>query len=251
MRCWSRARLLLLVPWLLVGCETPPTVPLEPPALNPDLVQRGAFVFMDPRTSADGQRPCASCHPGGGSNGLTYRAGVEVEPGTPGARNVPALRGLWQTPPYLWDGSLADVRSTLKRMLSIEMGGSTLADYDLAALEAYVLAFEPFDRGRLEPDGTPIEPATLSSRRGAAVYKKAACDDCHPAPAFTLPERHDMGTGLKIDTPTLRGLTSTPPYGHDGRWPTLESVTDAMLRATDVELNDTERHQLIEYLKLL
>ena len=218
--------------------------------LNPDLVQRGAFVFADPRGSADGQRSCATCHPGGGSNGLTYRDGVEVEPGSPGARNVPGLRGLWQTPPYLWDGSLGDVRSVLERMLAIEMGGATLADYDLAALEAYVLAFPPFDRGRLKPDGTPVEPATLSSRRGAGVFMKAGCDDCHPAPAFALPERHDMGTGVPIDVPTLRGLSSTPPYGHDGRWPTLEGVADAMLQATDAALNDIERHQLIEYLKL-
>ena len=250
MRCWSGARLLFLAPWLLVGCETPPTTPLEPPALNPDLVQRGAFVFMDPRSSGDGRRSCSTCHPGGGSNGRTYRAGIEVELGTPGARNVPALRGLWQTPPYLWDGSLGDIRSVLERMLSIEMGDASLADYDLAALEAYVLAFEPFDRGRLEPDGTPREPATLSSRRGAAVFTKAGCNDCHPAPAFALPERHDMGTGLAIDVPTLRGLSSTPPYGHDGRWPGLQDVADAMLQATDVELNDIERRQLIEYLKL-
>ncbi len=250
MRFWSRARLLLLAPWLLVGCETPPSVPAEPPALNPDLVQRGAFVFMDPRSSADGQRSCATCHPGGGSNGLTYRAGVEVEPRTPGARNVPALRGLWQTPPYLWDGSLSDIRSVFERMLAVEMGGATLADYDLAALEAYVLAFEPFDRGRLKPDGTPVEPATLSARRGAGVYKQAGCDTCHPAPVFALPENHDMGTGFQIDIPTLRGLSATPPYGHDGRWPTLESVTDAMLRTTNVDLNDIDRHRLIEYLKL-
>ena len=250
MRCWGRARLLLLAPWLLVGCETPSPVPAEPPSLNPDLVQRGAFVFVAARGSGDGQRSCATCHPGGGSNGLTYRAGALVESRTPGARNVPALRGLWQTPPYLWDGSLGDVRSVLERMLAVEMDGATLVDYDLAALEAYVLAFEPFDRGRLEPDGGPVEPATLASRRGASVYTRAGCDACHPAPIFALPERHDMGTGAAIDIPTLRGLSSTPPYGHDGRWPDLEDVTDAMLQATDVELNDLERRQLIEYLKL-
>ena len=82
------------------------------------------------------------------------------------------------------------------------------------------------------------------------MFTKAGCNDCHPAPAFALPERHDMGTGLAIDVPTLRGLSSTPPYGHDGRWPGLQDVADAMLQATDVELNDIERRQLIEYLKL-
>ena len=113
-----------------------------------------------------------------------------------------------------------------------------------------MLSFEPFDRGRLEPDGTPVEPVTLAARRGAAVYLKAKCDQCHPAPAYFVPERSDVGTGMPVDVPTLRGIPSTPPYGHDGRWATLEEAVDAMLRARKVELSERERTQLVEYLKL-
>ncbi len=252
MRCWKRAPAKLLL--LAIGassCVTQPGAPLPaPPTLNPDQVQRGAFVFRDARISPDGLRSCATCHPGGGSNGGVYRGGVEAEPGSRGVRNVSALRGAWQTAPYLWDGSLPDVRYAIERMLAVEMGGAELPAYDLDALEAYVLSFEPFDRGRLEPDGTPVEPVTLAARRGAAVYLKAKCDGCHPAPAYFVPELFDVGTGMPVDVPTLRGVPSTPPYGHDGRWATLEEAVDAMLRARKVELSERERTQLVEYLKL-
>jgi cytochrome c peroxidase len=246
----ARAEFLILIVCGLYSCTTPPEAPVEPPTLNPDLVQRGAFVFVDPRISADGSRSCETCHPGGGSDGLVYRDGAEVAPGTPGARNSTPLRGLWQTAPYMWDGSLPDVRSTLERMLSVEMGGGKPAPYDLDALEAYVLAFLPFDRGHLEADGTPVEPVTLAARRGAAVFLKAECHTCHPAPVYTVPLRYDLGTGREIDTPTLLGLSSTPPYGHDGRWATIEDSVGAMLAARDTELSARERHQLVEYLKL-
>ncbi len=247
---YARAEILILIACGLWSCATPPEEQVEPPTLNPDLVQRGAFVFVDPRISADGSRACATCHPGGGSDGGVYRNGAATAPGTPGARKSPSLRGLWQTAPYMWDGSLPDVRSTLERMLSVEMGGGELAPYDLDALEAYVLAFLPFDRGHLEADGTPVEPVTLAARRGAAVFVKAECHTCHPAPVYTRPLRYDLGTGREIDTPTLLGLSSSPPYGHDGRWATIEDTVDAMLAALDTKLSDRERHQLVEYLKL-
>ncbi|MEE9281824.1 MAG: cytochrome c peroxidase [Myxococcota bacterium] len=253
MRCWRRApvELLVLLAIGASGCVTQPALLLPtPPTLNADQVQRGAFVFRDARISPDGLRSCATCHPGGGSNGGVYRTGTEAEPGSRGARNVSALRGLWQTAPYLWDGSLPDARSAIERMLAVEMGGAALPTYDLDALEAYVLSFESFDRGRLEPDGTPVEPVTLAARRGAAVYLKAKCDECHPAPAYFVPKRSDVGTGMSVDVPTLRGVPSTPPYGHDGRWATLEEAVEAMLRARQVELSERERTQLVEYLKL-
>ncbi len=253
MRCSRFVALDLLVPiaaWALLGCAPPPLVLPAAPTLNPDLVQRGAFVFADPRSSGDGTRACATCHPGGASNGASYRDGVEVPPGSPGARNVPSLRGAWQTAPYMWDGSVRDLRSAIERMLAIEMRGAELATHDLEALLAYVQAFEPFDRGRLEPDGTPIEPVTLAGRRGAAVFLRAACDECHPAPIYARPQRNDMGTGTEIDVPTLRGLSSTPPYGHDGRWDSIAEAVQAMLSAGEIALPAREREQLVEYLKL-
>jgi cytochrome c peroxidase len=59
-----------------------------------------------------------------------------------------------------------------------------------------------------------------------------------------------MGTGTEIDVPTLRGLSSTPPYGHDGRWDSIAKAVQAMLSAGEIVLSAREREQLVEYLKL-
>jgi len=80
MRSWlgpSAAILLLSGCTGLFGAATLP----EKPALDPDLVQRGAALFLDPRLSGDGSRSCASCHPGGGADALVYRDGESVAPG--------------------------------------------------------------------------------------------------------------------------------------------------------------------------
>ncbi len=206
---------------------------------------------MSPSLSGDGSRSCATCHPGGGSDSGVYRDGVEVPPGTPGARVTLGLRGLWQTPPYYWDGSVPSLGEAITRMLAIEMRGGQTSAEDFAALEAYVLSIRPFERGRVESDGTPIEPVTMSARRGFEFFKQAKCSLCHPPPLFTRRMRFDIGTGLKLHPPSLRGVTSSGPYGHDGRWSSLEEAVRAILAEREVEYTEQELSQLLDYLELL
>ncbi|MFQ5515794.1 MAG: cytochrome-c peroxidase [Myxococcota bacterium] len=232
------------------GCRSV-AIPSAPPPLDPDAVQRGALLFLDPRVSADGTRSCASCHPGGGAIPASFVGAHEVAPATPGGRNTLPLRGVWQTAPYLWDGSQATLRGTLLRMLEVEMGGGRLSERDLAALESYVLSIPPFERGRIEPDGRPREPATLSAKRGFAIFRKLGCERCHPPPSFTRPRPTDLGTGGVFDAPSLRGLADSGPWGHDGRWATLEEAVRAVLRLRGRELSEREIYELISYLKLL
>lgn len=235
----------------LAGCAQFSDAPLQPPVLDPDRVQHGALLFLNPALSADGQRSCASCHPGGGSNGRIYRNGVEVGAGSASGRKVPNLRGLWQTGPYLWDGSIPTVRAAIERELTVHMGNPAADELELLALEAYVLSIPPFDNGRIEPDGTPVEPATLSARRGFEAFQRAKCGRCHPPPTYARSRRADVGTGGKWYPPSLRGLSSSAPYGHDGRWSTLDRALDALLEARDVDLNADERAWLLKYLELL
>jgi cytochrome c peroxidase len=254
MRSWlapSAAALLLsgcAVLDLVRGAPEPP--PLRP-ALDPDLVQRGAVLFADARLSGDKSRACSTCHPGGGADHAVYAAGEAVPAGTPSGRRSLPLRGLWQTAPYLWDGSAPTVPDAVERMLRVEMRGGTLAGRDRDALVAYLLSLPPFDRGRIQPDGAPVEPSTLSARRGYGVFVKAECNVCHPAPAFTRPGLDDVGTGGDFSVPTLRGVSTAGPFGHDGRWPDLEAAVRAMVAAEGVELSSDEMSQLLSYLKLL
>jgi cytochrome c peroxidase len=224
--------------------------PTTPPVLDPDLVQRGAILFTDSKLSGDGSRACATCHPGGGSDMKVYLDGNPVAPGTAGGWRTLSLRGVWQTAPYLWDNSATTLTAAVDRMLAVEMRGGKLEGREREALEAYVLSLPPCDRGRIEADGTPKEPVSLSARRGFAVAQDA-CLGCHKPPAFARLLRYDVGTGGPWAVPTLRGASAGGPYGHDGRWPDLETTIKAIAAAKEIQLDADQITELIAYLQLM
>ncbi|MCP4006883.1 MAG: hypothetical protein GY725_22110 [bacterium] len=234
----------------LVSCAPNRRLPPQP-RLDPDLVQRGAFLFRDNGVSGDGRRSCATCHPGGGSDGKAYRQGEPVEHGSEDARLTLPTRGIWLSAPYLSDGSIETAEQVIDRMLRIEMRNSTLAGRDLAALVAYALSIPPFDRGRVQEDGIPVDPSTLASQRGYEVFLTLECDECHPPPLFTRAVNSDVGSGGLWNVPSLLGVSKRSPYGHDGRWQGLEEAVKAMLQAGDHKIRELEFRQLIEYLELL
>lgn len=235
---------------VLVACSLGPEVrPFR--ARDPDYLQRGGMLFVDPGISGDGSRSCATCHPGGGSDGGIYRSGIAVTRGTPGGRRTPSLFGVWQTPPYLRDGSLPTLDAAVDQMLAIDMGGAALSGPDRRALIDYVASIRPFDRGRIAPDGSPVEPATLRARRGFELFQRADCALCHPAPLFTHLRQREVGTGGRFDTPTLRGLQTRSLFGHDGRFESVEEIVRVILATRGVELTELELESLLEYLKLL
>jgi len=249
MRCGKALSLAAALALASCSLFSVPKTPMTPPVLDPDLVQRGAILFADPRLSGDGQRTCAGCHPGGGSDYRIYRDGYPVPPFTLGGRRTLTLRGMWQTAPYLWDDSAQTVAGAVDRMLAVEMNGGSLAGRDREALEAYLLSLTPFDRGRIQPDGNVVEPSTLAARRGSAVFARV-CAECHVPPAFMQPRPADVGTG-EWAVPTLRGVSVSGPYGHDGRWPDLETVTRSMADHQEAHLDADEMAQLLAYLQLL
>jgi cytochrome c peroxidase len=222
-----------------------------PPVLDPDLVARGGLLFLNPGVSGDGARSCTTCHPGGRADASVWKAGVEATPGTPGGRRTRSLRGAWRAAPYYWDASETRLRTVIEQQLSVEMSGAVLPEHDLAALTSYVASLTPFDRGRTQLDGTPTEPVVLTARRGWGVFRKAGCMECHPPPSYLSPTPADIGTGGAIDVPSLRGLGDRAPYGHDGRWASVEDAVKAHLAAAGIELSFDERLYLLEYLKLL
>ena len=67
-----------------LGCSAVQAVrqpPSEPPPLDPDLVQRGGFLFLDPRISGDGSRSCVTCHATNAARRGLYRGADPAEPG--------------------------------------------------------------------------------------------------------------------------------------------------------------------------
>ncbi|MFC6688810.1 cytochrome-c peroxidase [Jhaorihella thermophila] len=133
--------------------------------------------------------------------------------------------------------------------------GRLVAFTDIANAIAAFVAFEwraddsLFDRHLR--DGTPL-PAPAQAGL-ALFYGKAGCDTCHSGQfqtdhgfhAIAMPqigpgkaarfERHHRDTGrmrvtgadedaYRFRTPSLRNVTETAPYGHDGAYATLEAV---------------------------
>ncbi|WP_455371449.1 cytochrome-c peroxidase [Petrachloros mirabilis] len=151
----------------------------------------------------------------------------------------------------------------------------------IAAYERTVIstnsAFDKYMAG----DRTALDEAAV---RGMALFKgKARCILCHNGPNFTDNKFHNLGVPqvgpMKEDlgrfyvtraekdkgafkTPTLRSITETAPYMHDGAFNTLEEVVEflnnggganqnvsALMKPLD--LSPDEQKDLIAFLKSL
>lgn len=209
----------------------------------PAAVERGRRLFysaVDERmTRAElGGVSCSSCHPEGRTDGLTWRL-------LQGRRNTPALWGVTQTAPYHWEGLVSSLPAFNARMVET-MGGRGLSQEDAADLEAYLAAIPP-------PDA-PL-PTALAAEGRALFQGSVGCAGCHAGPLFTDGRTHAAENGLTIDTPSLVGARTTPPYLHDGTAPALGVVLSdsAALAEHRVagKLSPAELKALIEYVESL
>jgi mono/diheme cytochrome c family protein len=129
----------------------------------------------------------------------------------------------------------------------------------LQALEAYQLSLT----APAPPSGS-FDPA--AAERGRSVFQsQGRCATCHAGTRFTdAPARlHDpsevptdpthaerSATGMYRTTP-LRALWQHPPYFHDGSAATLGDVVERYNAASGLGLDDSEKADLVEYLKSL
>lgn len=123
-----------------------------------------------------------------------------------------------------------------------------------------------------------------SEERGLKLFRsKGRCNSCHAGFNFTDEVFHNIGIGMeptpKIDmgrfivtknslhiaafkTPTLRDITKTGPYMHDGRFDTLEQVIDFYddggipnpfldREIVKLHLNKQEKRDIIAFLRAL
>jgi mono/diheme cytochrome c family protein len=180
---------------------------------------RGRNLFHgagDARISADG-RACASCHPDGREDGLTW-------PTPFGARQTPMLAGrlVDTTAPFGWHGDADTVAKHLTQTFK-RLGGRGLTGTDLEDLIAYCneMATPPREAAE-EP------PADLAARgRELFFADSVGCAQCHKGGADSDGARHGVGSGVDLDTPSLRYVAGTAPYFHDGRYASLEELLEA------------------------
>lgn len=204
------------------------------------------FKTADRRIANDGVA-CASCHPEGRDDALTWS--------TPdGPRQTIALAGrLRKTGPYGWVGRFAKLDEYVKNTVS-RLGGAGLDDGDLRALVDYLEAMPGPGRA-----GAPAGDERV--RRGAALFADAAvgCAGCHVEGRGTDGTTHDVKSRVeadgatRFDTPSLAFVSGSAPYFHDGRYATLAemlgSKSHAMGRAASLDAGD--REALVAYLSTL
>jgi DNA-binding beta-propeller fold protein YncE len=162
--------------------------------------------------SAHGAMACASCHPDGRADGLSWR--IEKN-----ELQTPLLAGrLVGTHPFKWDGGDKDLRASLATTMK-RLGGFGLDEPTTDKLAAYLEA--------LPPPRAPSRDAQAVAR-GKQLFDSPGlgCRSCHDGTAYTDRERHNFaGSSLpEVDTPSLIGLASSAPYFHDGSAATLEAL---------------------------
>ncbi len=194
-----------------------PATPGSPEPLPP-AVLLGNKLFnssADPRISANNKVACASCHPGGETDGLPW----DVFQLGNGNRKSLHLTGLALTfgPQVGGRGQLhrSGDRDELQdfdhTFRGPQMGGTGFLaainpplgptnagiDADLDAIETYALSLDPIQRSpHRNSDGT----LTAAAVRGAAIFNAGVgspayvgCNACHPSPTFADQQFHDVG----------------------------------------------------------
>ena len=190
----------------------------------------GRYLFHttdDARVSQDG-RACASCHPDGRDDAITW-----ATPDGP-RRSIMLAGRVLATAPYAWSGSAPTLAGHISHTFE-RLKGSGLKSMELEALMAYIAAMPAPPR----VDGA----ADSRASRGAAIFgsAQAGCAACHSGAAFTDGKMHDVRSKTDADrdgrfnTPTLRFVAGTGPYFHDGRYQTLREV----LRGSDGAMGHT------------
>jgi YVTN family beta-propeller protein len=178
--------------------------------------QEGRRLFFranDARLTFDGIS-CASCHPDGGDDGVSWS--------TPeGMRQTLMLAGRVQgTAPYGWSRKQGTL-STYIADTSRRLGGSGLPEAEIDSLAAFVKHMP----------GPPKRAESALAEEGREAFFAAGCDSCHVAAVGTDAQSYKFSLDNPsseyeegFDTPSLLNVNATGPYFHDGRYETLEAL---------------------------
>ena len=277
--------LLLAAITIPLGLDFYLPVPEDNP-LTAEKIQLGRRLFFDRRLSRDNSISCASCHDSGRafSDGRAVAVGVF---GRIGKRNSPALINRGYGRLFFWDGRLATLEEQVLKPiedpnemdLSIPEAAGKVGltpkevAYALASFVRSILSGDsPFDRF-INGDRTAL---SAEQQAGLQLFRgRANCTSCHVGPNFSDERLHntgiawrggkfaDLGAGQgNFKTPTLREISLTAPYMHDGSIATLEAVIEYYdlggnrNLALDAELHPLnltpgEKHALAAFLRSL
>ena len=170
------------------------------------------FHSAEPAISQGGALACASCHPDGREDGLSWK----IETNT---LQTPLLAGrVVGTHPYKWDGGDKDLTTSLATTMK-RLGGFGLDKAQTANLAAYLEV--------LPAPHAPTRDVQMVAR-GKKLFDSAevGCRSCHDGATYSDQITHTFRTSTlaNADTPSLIGLAASAPYYHDGSAATLEAL---------------------------
>ncbi|NUP04931.1 MAG: hypothetical protein HOW73_02600 [Polyangiaceae bacterium] len=199
----------------------------------------------DARISLDG-RACASCHPDGRDDAITWS--------TPeGPRRSIMLAGRLQgTAPFSWNGLTKDVREHVTHTFE-RLNGQGLRNVELEALITYIESMPA------PPRQNDLDVQLVKKGESLFHSEQAACGSCHAGDGGTDTKNHDLGSRARADrkaqfnTPSLSYISGRGPFFHDGRFESLRELlveSDGMMGHTK-HLNEGDLDALEAYLNTL
>lgn len=218
-----------------------PGAPLASVHLNEiDATDTGQAIFHG---VAGNQIACASCHPEAGDDGHVWSfAGV-------GPRRTQHLRGgILGTEPFHWEGDLASFERLMAEVMERRMAGPILPPEYQTALATWVDA---------QPALTRTDYDMAAAERGRLLFEsdETRCATCHSGDTLTNNVTVNVGTGLGLQVPSLRGVSFHAPFLHDGCAPTLSdrfgSCGGGDAHGVTSQLGTAQVSDLVEYMKSL
>jgi cytochrome c peroxidase len=165
------------------------------------------------------------------------------------------------TEPYGWVGKHGDLKAYLQNTFS-RLGGQGLDPANTKELIAYLERMPgPADMHTEWKEGAVVDNSELLAK-GKELFNdaKTGCATCHGADkVLTDKTVHDVGSKVEadvqtaFDTPSLRYVSGSAPYFHDGRYATLEDLLNspASEMGHTAQLGKHEREALKVYLESL
>lgn len=247
--------ILAVVVWV-TGCASQHELtPMQAP--ETPLIAKGRALFNEVKLSAGGNWSCASCHPNHGhTNNKTYVGLDVVADGNPNGRSTPTLWGVGTRHAFSWAGTAPSLQANMRGIIVNRMKGPEPAADTLEALEGYVRSLGYPPNPDLTADGTPSATAPAAAKRGYAVFMRVGCQACHLPPTYDKKDVEDVFSDGKFKVPSLRVVSLTAPYFHDGRFATLEQAVRFMWEylqkaGTTEKLTEDDLRDLVAFLQIL
>lgn len=207
----------------------------------------GEFGYDSGREMFHQQTPvgiaCASCHPEGRDDGLTWQFEFGVR------RTQSVAGGILARAPYHWVGDMTDLPKLMNDVFAVRMAAGKTTNSQRLSLGPWL------DRIPAPASVPALDQAAAD--RGRVIFESSTtgCVGCHNGALLTNNTRVDVGTAGTFKVPSLLGVGARAPFLHDGCAATLTdrftTCGGADRHGHTSQLDPTQVADLVTYLDTL